>query len=89
MPERTADQILQQSFLGVRCLLLDLASSLDRIDRAEGAELSADNADYQLIRKGLEIVASEGFDRAERLQMLFSDQYDADWVEKYRSAENV
>ena len=87
MTTRTADQILEKSFLSVRCLLLDLASSLDRIDRAEGADLTANDGNYELLRQGLKIVASEGFDRAERLQLLFSDQYDPNWVEKYGRAD--
>ena len=83
MAAMPADQLFEKSFLSVRCLLLDLASSLDRIDRADGSEAVADEENYKLIQQGIEILASGDIDRAERLQMLFSDQYDSEWVEKY------
>lgn len=83
MASLTADQLFEKSFLSVRCLLLDIASSLDRIDRADGADSVANERNYELIQQGIQILASGGSDRAERLQMLFSDQYDPEWVEKY------
>ena len=60
---------MDREFLGVRCRLIELAASLDRMDRAGGAA-----ADPRLaqIRQALEILADDKPDRAERMQMAFS-----------------
>jgi hypothetical protein len=79
---QSADQILDESFLQVRAKLLEVAATLDRIDRSsdDGAPLS----DQAGPRRGslddaVRILLSEGPDRAERLQRLFSREYAADW----------
>ena len=40
------------------------------------------------IAKGIEILSSAGFDRAERIQMLFSDPYIPQWNRRYTRATN-
>jgi hypothetical protein len=73
--------MLDREFLGLRCRLIDLAASLDRIDRAEGAV--ADDPRRDRIRRSLEILASPAGNRAEQLQQLFSLPYDHDWMAGY------
>ena len=74
-----AEQILDRQFLEMRCGLLDLAASFDRITRASGStDLSADHR-MQLLAEGLKIIASDSDNRAERLQLLFSDEYVEGW----------
>ena len=79
---RTADQILDESFLAVRAKLLEVAATLDRIDRSadEGSPLAEQNEPRRAqIDDAIRILLSEGPDRAERLQRLYSREYEADW----------
>ena len=79
---RAADQILNESFLEVRAKLLEVAATLDRIDRS--ADEESPLADQNMSRRAgiddaIRILLSEGPDRAERLQRLFSREYEPDW----------
>ena len=79
---RAADQILDETFLEVRAKLLEVAATLDRIDRAsdDGQPLSSRAEPLrEQIGEGIRICLSEGSDRAERLQKLFSRDYESDW----------
>ena len=82
---RAANQILDESFLDVRAKLLEVAATLDRIDRSadEGSPLS-DQASQRRARldEAIRILLSEGPDRAKRLQLLFSREYESDWRSK-------
>lgn len=60
---------MDREFLGIRCRLIELAATLDRIGRAGGA---ADDPRTAQIRRALEILADDQPDRAERMQMVFS-----------------
>jgi hypothetical protein len=73
--------MLDREFLGIRSRLIDLAASLDRIDRAEGAAGDAPRLDC--IRRSLEILGAATGNRAEQLQQLFSLPYDHDWMAGY------
>jgi hypothetical protein len=77
----TAPQILNREFLEVRAKILELAASLDRLDRSEGS--AADDPRLGRVRKGLEILLSDGNDRAEQIQILFSREYDQSWRKKF------
>ncbi len=76
---QTAQQILDQVFLDTRAKLLEVAASLDRLDRATGAELAKDDPRRLRLQKTLDILASSATNRAEQLQLLFSDTYDEKW----------
>jgi hypothetical protein len=76
----TARQVLDRYFLEVRCKLLEIAAVLDRIDRADGAEATADDPKLRGIRQALAVLSDAEPDRAERIQMLFSRDYDAKWT---------
>lgn len=78
MPQ-TASDILERQFLEMRCGILTLAAALDRLDRAEGAEVIKEDERRQRLQEGIEILLSDGDDRAERLQLLFSDPYQEGW----------
>lgn len=77
---RSADTILNEEFLETRSRLLDIAASLDRIDR--GGSQCSDPRLGQL-RQALEILLEAREGRAEQLQQLFSRDYDAQWMEAY------
>lgn len=74
-----ANRALDQFFLDARCRLLDLAATLDRVGRGEGASALAGDPRLERIRKALEILRDESGGRAERIQKLFSLDYDPDW----------
>ena len=79
---RNPDTILNESFLDVRAKLLEVAATLDRIDRAgnNGESLSADLAERRAkIDQAIQICGSPDADRADRLHTLFSRSYDPQW----------
>lgn len=84
-PSRSATAVLEESFLVVRAKLLEVAATLDRIDRA-AAEVSPLDQDAQrrreLLDEATRILLEEGPDRAAKLQHLFSRAYEADWREQ-------
>jgi len=87
MTMRAANQILDETFLEVRAKLLEVAATLDRIDRS--ADEDAPLTDQARTRRGrlddaIRILLSEGPDRAERLQRLFSREYESDWRTQMR-----
>jgi hypothetical protein len=70
VPNQPAGNMLDREFFGIRCRLIDLAASLDRIDRAGGH--AADDPRLLQIRRSLETLAGNASDRAERIQLEFS-----------------
>jgi len=67
--------VLEHQYLEMRWRTLSLAADLDRIGRCEnGPQTLRNDARLQKLRKALEILTSDGGqDRAERVQMIFSD----------------
>ncbi|MBL6724434.1 MAG: hypothetical protein ISQ09_05035 [Rubripirellula sp.] len=83
---RNADEILNNSFLEVRAKLLEVAATLDRIERALGEEQQleeASSASRAKIDEAIKILLSSGDDRAERLQHLFSREYAESWRNEF------
>lgn len=80
-------EILQGQFLEMRARILELAASLDRIDRAEG-DISKQPMIIK-IRSGIEILGDAASDRAKRVQMLFSREYEQDWADTFTNAEST
>ncbi len=79
---RPASQILSESFLEVRAKLLEVAATLDRIERSgsAGDALSADAEEQRAqLDTAIRILLDNGADRAERLQKLFSREYESNW----------
>jgi hypothetical protein len=74
-----ANQALDSHFLEARCKLLDLAAILDRIGRGTGANGVAEDPRLARIRKALEILGDPSGGRAERIQQIFSLNYDPAW----------
>ena len=72
-----APEVLNREFLEVRARLLQIAASLDRLDRAEGS--AAADAWLAIIRQALAILAGPDADRAEKIQLIFSRAYEANW----------
>lgn len=78
-------QILDHEFLDMRCRILDVASSLDRIQRADGSV--SDDPRMKKISDALTIALSSDDCRAERIQLLFSKEYDEDWKQRFDSSK--
>ena len=76
-----AQQILDHEFLDIRSRILDVASSLDRIQRADGDV--ADDDRMKKLSEALQIALSSDPHRAEKIQLLFSREYDEDWKEQF------
>jgi hypothetical protein len=85
---QTAPAILDRVYLDIRCKLLDIAASLDRVARAEEAERVHSDLRLAQIKQGIEILMNDGIDRAERVQMLFSDPYVPNWNRRDNTATN-
>lgn len=77
---RTVREVFDQEFLPVRAKLLEVAASLDRIDRADGS-LANDPRRTQ-VQAAIQVLLRPEDDRAEQLQLIFSRPYDHDWQEK-------
>jgi hypothetical protein len=75
----SASNLLDREFLGIRCRLIELAATLDRIDRAKDSR-TGDQRTAQ-IRHSLEILAGDGPNRAEQAQMVFSLPYEKGWAD--------
>jgi hypothetical protein len=74
-----ADQALDRHFLDTRCKLLDLAAILDRIGRGKDYASVEQDRRLQMIREALEVLHDRSGARAERIQRIFSLDYDPGW----------
>ena len=75
----TAAEVLDREFLHIRVQILDLAASLDRLDRAEGDV--AEDPRMSHVRDALKLLPARGADRVEQAQLAFSLPYDDRWRE--------
>lgn len=74
-----APKALDSFFLEARAKILDLAAILDRINRGQGAGGVDGDPRLDKIRKALEVLHDQSGGRAERIQQIFSLEYDASW----------
>lgn len=83
--QKTAQQILDETFLVLRSKLIDIAANLDRIERCDQGEV-ADDPRMQKIAAAVRILNSpaEPAERAKQLQMLFSRTYESKWRSDFK-----
>ncbi len=74
-----AAKALDAFFFEARSKILDLAAFLDRIDRGASAESARNDPRLDKVRSALEVLLAGGDDRAERVQKIFSLDYDPNW----------
>ena len=74
-----AAQALDRYFLEARSKLLDLAAILDRIGRGQGAQGVDIDPRLEKVRQALEVLHDKSGGRAERIQQIFSLDYDPAW----------
>jgi len=73
----SASETLDREYLEIRAKLLQVAASLDRLERGAG-DVSADPRLAKL-RDAVDVLADGSPHRAERLQMAFSLPYHDEW----------
>lgn len=79
MTPLTAPKALDTFFLEARSKILDLAAILDRIGRGKDAAAAADDPRLARIRESLDVLHDKSGGRAERIQQIFSLDYDPTW----------
>jgi hypothetical protein len=74
-----ADRALDSYFLDARSRLLDVAAMLDRINRGLPDNELANDPRLAKIQQALEVLHDLSGGRAERIQKIFSLDYDPTW----------
>ena len=75
--EPTSQTILDREYLPVRAKILQIAASLDRIQRAPGD--ATQDGRVEQVRTAIEKLLANEPDRARQIQLLFSRSYDPQW----------
>jgi hypothetical protein len=73
----SAAELLDREFLEIRARIIQLAASLDRLDRASG-DVSSDPRKEQL-KQAIGVLPRNEGDRVEDIQLVFSLPYDEGW----------
>ena len=83
-----AKAVLTREQFKIRAKLIEIAASLDRIDRANG-EVD-DDPRMMEIRKSLEVLSGPHGDsnRAAEIQMIYSRTFDAEWKTHFELNED-
>jgi hypothetical protein len=71
--------LLSREFLEIRSRLIDIAAALDRIERNSGEDISDGDPRFEQVQRAVRLLSENGPDRAARVQMVFSDPFDAAW----------
>lgn len=74
-----APKALDAYFLEARSKLLDLAAFFDRIGRGRDAGRLECDPRMERIARALEVLRDQSGGRAERIQQIFSREYDPAW----------
>ena len=77
---RNSTDVFDQEFLPIRAKLLEVAASLDRLDRANGS--LASESRLKQVRSAIEVLLGPDDDRAEQVQLIFSRPFEDDWRDK-------
>ena len=75
----TREQVINRYFLEMRCKVLEVAASLDRVDRAESADNDKRDARLQKLQQAIRVLLESEPGRAEKVQSIFSREYDPNW----------
>ena len=75
----SANAVLDRVYLEIRAKLLEVGACLDRVHRAESTDDLQSDYRIRQIQESIDILNGTGFDRAERIQMVFSDPYVPNW----------
>jgi hypothetical protein len=75
-------EVFDQEFLPIRAKLLEVAASLDRLDRASGS-LTSESRMAQ-VHAAIQVLLRPTNDRAEKIQLIFSRPFEDDWRKKFQ-----
>ena len=78
---RTSSEILSQEFLQTRAKILEIAAFFDRLDTNELTE--SDDKSLQSLTSACAILNDNQPDKAARVQLLMSREYDAQWRKQF------
>jgi hypothetical protein len=81
---RSKAAVLDRDFLETRSKVLELAASLDRLDRAPRCTNEVPDSRVGQLRQALEALLEPGPGRAETVQRIFSLEYDPHWLERFK-----
>ena len=70
---QSAREILDRMFFEMRWRTLSLAADLDRLERASGASEALSDPRIAKLKRAFEVLSSARENRAEQVQMIFSD----------------
>jgi hypothetical protein len=76
---RDATEVFDRDFLETRGKILELAATLDRIDRAPTRHGEHPDSRLGQLRQALDALVEPGPGRAETIQRIFSLEYDPAW----------
>ncbi|MEL7266125.1 MAG: hypothetical protein AAFP69_15095 [Planctomycetota bacterium] len=77
---QSAQQILERHYLETRAKILEIAATLDRIDRAVADENETlTDPRLQQLTAGIELLLGNATNRADVVQRHFSNGYDENW----------
>ena len=80
-----SQQVLDREYLEIRGKILEVAASLDRLERAAGDV--AQDPRMALVHQGLQIALQsnddQGDSRAKQIQLLFSREYADSWRHEF------
>lgn len=82
----TPEELFEREFLPARSKILELAATLDRLDRAGASDErngGSNESRRALIEQALKLLLEPHDNRAERIQQLFSREYDAGWYDAW------
>jgi hypothetical protein len=72
---------LEQEFLPLRAKILEIAAGFDRLDRSTGD--SQTDGRRERLARAIRLLLEDEPDRAERVQLLFSREYDDSWRQRF------
>jgi len=81
-PVTSQSSCLEHEFLPIRAKILEIASALDRIERAD--ENGAREPRWEQLQSGIALLQSASPERAKQVQLLFSCPYDEKWKKKLK-----
>ena len=76
------DQVVNRYFLEMRSKVLEVAASFDRVDRADPSGKRGADPRLEQLRRAIRVLLESGAGRAEKVQQIFSREYDPNWRKK-------
>ncbi len=70
---------LDREYLPIRAKILEIASALDRVQRA--SDDGVEDPRWEQLQSGINLLFSDEAQRAEQVQLLFSLPYEKQWRE--------